>query len=271
MRDRAPSYLRGKKLVRLVYLDESGVSTNETVLTVCGAIVHGDTQLAAIENHFGILLQKHIPWEDRPGFVFHATHIWSGGGYFKNREKWPLERRLEILDDLIAIPRKFDFPVSYGTVSWPDFPMEILVPDKRTEHERQVAGHTIAFGHCCMGIERFVRETFPDEFVILIAEDRAEVRASLKNIIAVFRNPAAVQQLGLSDPDYFPFNHIRDTVHFAKKSESRHLQIADVCAFVMRGHFMKTKHNERFFNVLRPQLTWHPKDPKAYPSAAQSS
>jgi hypothetical protein len=240
--------------VRLSYLDEAGNSPGEGFLVVGGVLIDGDRQRGGVENHFTILLQKHVPIEDRAGFIFHATDIWSGGGYFKDRDKWPLQKRLAILDDLVAIPAKFDLPVVFGTVDWSKFGFEILKPGS-TEHDLQVAAHTVAFGHCCMGIERFMRMTFPNEITILIAEDRDKVRKALKDAISVFRNPPAVAQLGL-DPEWFPFVIIKDTVHFAKKSESRALQVADACSFILRGHFLKRKHNDRFYKVLKPNLIW---------------
>jgi hypothetical protein len=248
--------LAGDRLVRLTYLDEAGISANEGFLVVGGVLIDGDRQLTAIENHFNILLLKHIPIADRAGFVFHATDIWSGGGYFKDREQWPLDKRLAILDDLVAIPEKFALPVSFGAVDWPKFTLDLLVPgcDQR---DLEIAAHAVAFGHCCMGVEKFMRMAFPTEVTILIAEDRDSVRASLKEAISVFRNPVLAEKLEL-DQGYFPFEKIKDTVHFAKKSESRHLQIADICTFVLRGHLLKKKHNDRFYNVLKPLLIWTP-------------
>lgn len=142
--------------MRLTYLDEAGNAPNEGFLVVGGVLIDGDRLLGAVENHFSILLLKHIPLEDRAGFIFHASDIWSGGGYFKDRAKWPLEQRLAILDDLIAIPAKFDLPVTFGTVDWAKFGFDILKPGS-SEHDLQVAAHTVAFGHCCMGVERFMR------------------------------------------------------------------------------------------------------------------
>ena len=132
----------------------------------------------------------------------------------------------------------------FGTVDWSKFGFEILKPGS-TEHDLQVAAHTVAFGHCCMGVERLMRMTLPNEITILIAEDRDKVRKALKDAIAVFRNPLAVAQTGL-DPEWFPFVSTRATVHFAKKSESWALQVADACTFILRGHFLKRKHNDRF-------------------------
>jgi hypothetical protein len=129
----------------------------------------------------------------------------SGTRYFKDREAWPLEKRLEILDDLISIPAKFDVPVAFGAIDWKN-----VTPDLLTKP-------------------------------------------------TIFRNPAAVMQLGLElTGDYYPFRKIKDTVHFAKKEECRHLQLADACAFVMRQHYMRNERSDRFWNVLKPLLIWHP-------------
>lgn len=73
--------------------------------------------------------------------------------------------------------------------------------------------------------------------------------------LPAFRNPVAVTQVGL-DPEWFPFVIIKDTVHFARKNESRALQVADACTFILRGHFLNRKHNDRFYKVLKPQLIW---------------
>jgi hypothetical protein len=40
-------------------------------------LIDADRQLGGIENHFDILLQKHIPVKDRADFIFHASDIWS--------------------------------------------------------------------------------------------------------------------------------------------------------------------------------------------------
>jgi hypothetical protein len=103
-----------------------------------------------------------------------------------------------------------------------------------------------------------MRKAIPDEITILVAEDRDSVRKSLKETIAIFRNPRAVQELGL-DADFFPFKKIKDTVHFAKKNECRLLQLADICTFVARQHFLNNKYNHRFWNALKPMLIWHPR------------
>ena len=90
-------------------------------------IVHGGHQLVPVEVHLQGLVEKHIPPEDRAGFVFHATDIWSNGKYFKDRQRWPLERRLPILEALADIPASFGLPIVLG-VSRKDYVKSILGP-----------------------------------------------------------------------------------------------------------------------------------------------
>jgi hypothetical protein len=106
--------LDGHNLVRLVYLDEGGVSAREPLVVVAGVVVNADRSLVAVESYLDVLIEKHIPPADRSAFIFHATELWSGSRYFKDDALWPLDRRLAILDDLVQIPRMFDIPVVYG-------------------------------------------------------------------------------------------------------------------------------------------------------------
>ena len=108
------SPLVGRRLVRIVYLDESGTSRGERLAVVAGVMIDADNQLIAVEEHMERLVERYIPEDDRGDFFFHATNIWSGTKYFKDRDLWPLERRLEILHDLVEIPQKFDIPVVFG-------------------------------------------------------------------------------------------------------------------------------------------------------------
>src|SRR5215204_1657970 len=105
--------LEGESLVRLVYVDEAGISNrrHEPFLVVAAAIVDADKKLIALERHFDKLVERHIPEEHRGEFVFHATELFNGGGKVFKRPlpneqnpQWPIERRLKIADDLADIP-----------------------------------------------------------------------------------------------------------------------------------------------------------------------
>ena len=92
------SPLWGDKIVRLVYLDEVGTSNprDEPFLVITGIAVNADRQFKEVESYLDGLLHKHVAEPD--GIVFHAMELWHGTKQF-HRDHWPLEKRLEILDD----------------------------------------------------------------------------------------------------------------------------------------------------------------------------
>jgi len=48
-----------------------------------------------------------------------------------------------------------------------------------------------------------------------------------------------------------PFERIIETIHFAQKTESSLLQVADVCAFALKRDIMKASHSDRLYNAIR--------------------
>ena len=153
---------------------------------VAAIIIEADKQLVAVEQHLDAITEKHIPKADRPGFVFHATDIWSGKKYFRDREIWPLEKRLALLDDLAAIPAQFDLPISFAGFikeKWDD----TRFPRKPTPGEKDEAMHTLAFAHCCDGVEMFMRTCAPDEITMLIAEARPAIERDSEVSLANFQ------------------------------------------------------------------------------------
>lgn len=242
--------LEGKKLVQMVYMDEGGISQHEPVVVVSGVMIDGDRDLVNVEQHLQRLVEIHIPKKDREGFAFHAKNIFSGTGYFKDRDRWPLEKRLAILDDLVAIPSKFDLHVAFGSLRKQDYDLGKFAKD---QEQLDAIFHSFAFARCTGMIELIMRHGFPDENALLIAENNNSSRSMIKSVHAIFRDDESVKRMGLKD-DHLPLTRIRDTVHFADKQECRHLQLADVCAFVLRGYLTRHPHNPRFFDALRPAL-----------------
>ncbi len=95
--------LHGEKAVRIVYLDEAGISNpkQEPFVTVAGVIVHGDDELNRVENRLKKLVKKYIPEGKRQGFVFHAKEIFHGGRTMNRQDpNWSLQRRPAIATEL---------------------------------------------------------------------------------------------------------------------------------------------------------------------------
>jgi hypothetical protein len=249
--------VEGRKVVRFVFLDEGGISKREPFIVVGDAVVHGDEQLTPLEDHLDELIAKHIPEEDREGFVFHSKDIFSGTRYFKDREKWPIERRLAILDDLVAIPGKFRIPLVFGFVQRAGFPHE-PISFAPTQQQIDIAAHAVAFVECSLVIEEHMREAWPDEVAQLVAEDNDQARAVIRDAHAFLRSPRDLARQGVHS-ELLPLRKIRNSVHFAEKSESQALQLADVCTFFVRGRLSGHPHATRFYEAFRPWLVVLPK------------
>ena len=255
-------------MTRIIYLDESGISFREPFAVVCGVMVDSDKEFVKLEDHLSALVRKYIPESDQEGFVFHATNILSGTKYFKNRQEWPLEKRIAILDDLVKIPADFGLPVALGFVYKPDFPSIIpagVLEQEPTEKDINIGAHGVAFAMCTMEIERAMREALPNEIALLVAENTNSAKKAIKESHAIYRSEKQVKLRSI-EVDCFPLTKIRDTArHFAEKDESMLLQLADVCAFTVMGHLTRHKLNQRFYDALKPALLIHPKEKARLP------
>ena len=247
--------LEGNRLVRITYIDESGTNPRDPAMVVAGVIVNGDSQLGPVEDAIAALVFKHIPEPDRDDFFFRASDIWNGWGYFKGKDaEWPEARRHAILADLVQVPVVFGLPLAFGHVPRKEYMASL--PRVPSPEELRIAIHCVAFTHMGTLIERAFREQWPDENTLLIAEDLPEMKNMLRAVQAVMRSAKAIQTLGF---DVRPFKHIRDTVHFASKRDSRILQLADVCAYFIRGTISGYERHWPYHDVLASRMVAYPK------------
>ena len=256
--------LDGDNLVRLIYLDEAGISNpaHEPYLVVAGVIIHGDRQWKALDEDLWNLVCKYIPENDRKGFVFHAYELFSGGKYF-NRETWPREKRWEILDAIIGLIEKYKIPIVHGYVDRAAFKKtaeEVLPKNDWGRINLSQMMHGAAFTECARRAQEWMEIYGGSEVGIFIAEDTPQVKRFIKAIHAELRNPASaifqIKKLPLG-----PLLKIIDTIHFAQKTETSILQIADVCAFIFKRALMKNEginHEaiKRFYPIILASTLW---------------
>jgi hypothetical protein len=242
-------------------MDEAGTSKHDPYAVVAGIVVHGDDQIIPLEEHLEYLVQKHIPAEDREGFVFHMTNVWSGTKYYKNRDIWPIERRVEIMDDLVEVPERFELPIAFGFVDKAD---HVKRHPGIADDTKKVGifTHAVAFSTCTLVVEKLMREVWPDEIAQLVAEDNDHAQATVRSVHASYRNPRDPMYSEI-DHELLPHQRIRGSVQFAGKSESRPLQVADMCAFFIRGHLNGRSNAERFYDRLKRRMIVLPKGEKS--------
>lgn len=245
--------------MRFAFMDEGGISQHEPKTFVVGVFVHADTQLIPLEEELEAVKRKHIPEKDWDTFVFHAKELWGGGKYFKDKSVWPIEKRGAILDDLAAIPAKLNIPIVYAWTERADVKARHKGADEMTEHDFSVACHSIAFMGCMLRIEEFMRRIWPDEVAQMVAEDNDSARQTIKGVMALFRSESYINEVKEKHPGVLPLQRIRGPIHFAQKTESAPLQLADLCAFLIRRRFFK--HDDisvRFYDKIKSMMLLRP-------------
>lgn len=250
------AHLIGDKLVRIAYLDEAGKSKveEEPYLVVAGIVLHADEHWRSLEEHMRAIGRRYLPNDPKP--VFHAKDIFHGTGKFdRNLPVWTRERRWQLLAELCEIPRDFKLPVVVGFTQRERFREKILkTAPKASEEAILTVSHAETFVRAAMSIESWMRRVVPKETAMIIAEDSPKMKRMLKGVHAGYSNRFA--EVGHEDK-LFHSNHIIETAHFATRSESMPLQLADACAFVIKRHFMQKDDAVGFFNVLRPEVVWY--------------
>ena len=256
------SPLDGDRIMRLVYLDEAGISNpeHEPFVVVAGVIVDADKKLIAIERHLDALVARFIPVEHREGFVFHATEVFNGGGKIFKRDDpdWPIQKRLEVADCLAAIPKKFKLPLAFGWVERKDFPRTFDGSDM-SRREKARGAHLVSFTTAAMQTEMWMRQNASNEVCLLVVENNDEVRRLITETQNTYKSEANLRkawggELSEREQKYFPFRKIKQSPLFEPKTPSSVLQIADFCAYVFKKWLMKNPHYDRFLNPLRPHF-----------------
>jgi hypothetical protein len=267
LRSLSGSRLDGDRIVRLVYLDEAGLSkpSEEPFLVVAGIIIDADSKLTAIQRHLERIAVRNIRSESLDGFVFHAKEIFNGGGKVFKREKsnfvgpveWPLARRLELADEIARIPAKFDLPVAIGFIDRETFLTEYGVAEKyHSTPGRTVLEHVIAFTQASVMVEQWMREHASDEVCLLISEDNDQARSMIRSAQNFYQDPKKVVTIR----DYkevslhFPFRKIKEDPLFQPKKRSHPTIIADFCAYVFKKFLMQDANYRQFLARFQGNL-----------------
>lgn len=141
--------LLGHNLVRLVYLDEAGTSRKEPALCVAGILVHGDHEVGELYKKLDEVKGRHIPQEDRETVIFHATDIFHGSRYF-TRDRWPQEKRLQILTDLANIIESMHLPVVAGAYQKDSYGAGVVDWDAGPPDLKKLIMHAGAAADCAL-------------------------------------------------------------------------------------------------------------------------
>ncbi len=254
-RSLANTLLSRSSLLRLAYMDEAGISNpkEEPVLVVSGFVINADQDWQRLVWHLKSIVRQTIPVEDRRRFVFHAKDIWHGSGYFK-RDKWPLPKRIELLEKIVSIPKTFHLPVVAGFIYRLD--AETLYRNKNPHISAKTIQNLVhgeAYLDAIEDVNFWMRQNALNEVGMIIAENNDQTKAAIKILhdsVTDEEDEFWLQRFSKTKNLY----QIVDTVHFAEKEEAALLQIADACSFVIKRHLMGKTDTAALFDLLRDQV-----------------
>jgi hypothetical protein len=265
--------LLGKNLVRLVYLDEAGTDRKSPNMCVAGVILHGDSQWPEVDRRILSLIEKHIPEEDRPGFVFHATDIFHGSGYFdRKKPEWAdRDKRTAILNDLAAIIYELGLPVVAGLYTKDRFAEGVVqLGEDKIKAELM---HASAATDCLIRADKWLARYFPDELATVIHEDGSPSKHFIKRVVRILRDPEQIRGMGWDSGSAaldLPLRRIIDTVHFAEKPDARPLQLADLCAFLFSRAMKEASVPEYAFKLVNRVFYLTVKHDQSFPEALRA-
>jgi hypothetical protein len=239
----------------MVYLDEAGISNpaQEPYVVVAGVLVHADRVWQALEARLNELVLQYVPPEKQEGFWFHATELFSGGKNFP-RDEWGREERWKILDELVALPRRLKLPVIAGWVERAKLATKYPGLDTTA---LSINAQTIAFAICTYGIDLYMRQGLDvaeGEVAAIVMENNDQARSQIRKFHDFNRNPKNHTLLKSKNFGEFAIQRIIGTPHFEEKGGSSPLQLADVCAFAVKRHLMRTPESERFYSPLKSSM-----------------
>jgi hypothetical protein len=255
--------LKGRSLVKLVYLDEAGKANpaHEPYFVVAAVIVDGDKDTGTLTKELDGIARE---YKVRGITNFHANDIWRGSGtYSRDDPKWPLSRRLDLFASLASLPKKLNLPVAIGHVYRPTF--KIAFYEQMKGYERTIgrplkpkkadlyaAEHQAAFVKAAKCVDTWMQKNARTQRAMLIAESVPDIKRSLKLLHHVSQTrDIDVEMVGVEP---FKTEHIIDTLHFAEKHESPFLQMADFCAFIAKRKLMKRLDIEAHYKLIEPQI-----------------
>ena len=231
--------------MRHLYLDEAGTS-NEPFTVVAGFMLHVDDQYQDVVDFLDSMARELFGDRLSPEFVFHAKDLWHGSGFFP-REEWPRERRMEILVKIAGLPVQLNAPVIYAAVSRDEISQE------KFGKEAVRIRHQSAFQQALLEAEKILADRYPDERAFAIVEDHATHRKHLQRIFGLMYDKDTIfdlKQIGIEHP----YQRLVETPLFQPKNGTSPVQVADVCAFLIRRRLEGCPHAREITETLTPQL-----------------
>lgn len=247
--------LEENKIVQFIYLDDAGISnpSEEPFVVIAGPLVNADKQWLALEQHLEAMADEYAPPDKRKDFSFHAMDLHHGTGHFP-REKWDKEARWKIIDELIGAIRSFKLPVAAG---WVERTKLAAHQPSLSVSELTLNAQIVAFAICSYGADLYLLQGVdiePGEVGSIVFENNNKSRKRIKEFHRFNRDPKNADLLRRMNYGPMVVQRIVGNPHFEEKGQTSPLQLADICAYVIKRHLMGKPESDRFYEALKPGM-----------------
>jgi hypothetical protein len=254
----------GSTVVKVVYSDESGVGSQDELLTVVAAIiVNMDEQWHLIEPAL-IKVRQSLP----PNLLEDGRAI-KGRLLYGALRKEITETRAarEALASILGLTANLKVPIYFGAVERKGF-AEYHARVRKTDYEQEMTAYDVAFEQCLTNVDQTISTLLPKERLLWIADRSDKQREpSTKTTLEMYRLLRQKHRLTrriAAQKDDAPLiaDHaicVADTIYFGNSKESAALQLVDVCCSTITLHLLETWYRRNpvaqdFYEIIRPQI-----------------
>jgi hypothetical protein len=244
--------------VRVVFSDESGIGSEDQLVTVIAAIMLNldkqcDPLIADIEEILADVFRDPGKATD---YEIHGDRL--ARDLKSGREKGKYSK--ELLHRLLLLPAKHQFPIFYGATERAGYKKqeEYLKGLRRSLSKalRHAVNIDPTFGDCLRHTNAYV--TTSGEKILWIHDQAGRLTTAKHFELAAYRLQEIIQThaskalvdvrpkplsfgVGRAGPSLRTFGlHIADAIYFGDSANSRLLQLADLCCSVITAHILAT-------------------------------
>jgi len=216
----------------LLYLDESGTPDgwqDQKHFVLGGAAIH-EGQVYSLSKHFDNVQARFFPGMNLP-LAFHATDIRAGKQIFRDLRR---DTREQLLSELYQCISTIRFPglILFATA------MHVTM----ARNPEQVLRQT--FQDVCLRFNKFLERQYkshhPTKGMLIIDQAHAQ---NFRRLIQDFQT---------NGTEYGYLGNIVDIPYFARRHDTRMIQLADFCANAVFRYY--EKNDSRYFEQILPRF-----------------
>jgi hypothetical protein len=204
-------------------------------------VSEADTHL---EQFLGDRIEAQVPEELRPKFEFHASKLWKREDDFVGLEH---DQVKELFSGTVEAVADSGIEIVYGAV---------LLKALRASYYSTAQPVDVAFRLCMEGLHDWFnkKSKSSSDFGILICDEmKQNVRKDMQQAYRAFRKSHTIGEV-VGKKVTYPAHCLHDDLYFGDSAYSVGLQLADMCAFLIRYHLQNNQETEYLYKQIEGKI-----------------